>query len=136
MPGLRRSVHAECTPDGTATETGGRASTMNDTSYRDGRRCIRAAHVALGWVGVLVGFHIYWYLGGSFGSPERLPGWPHSLIGWAFNVLVDGAFALKIARPLGDLSRSRGRAPGPTRRNDLHLARHSPSPVPTILAPF
>jgi hypothetical protein len=82
---------------------------MNNTSHRDGLRCVRAAHVALGWVVVFVGFHIYWYLGGSFGSPGRLPGWPHSLIGWAFSVLVDGAFALGLLVPWAI---SRGRALG------------------------
>jgi hypothetical protein len=82
---------------------------MNNTPHRDGLRCIPAAHVALGWVVVFVGFHIYWYLGGSFGSPGRLPGWPHSLIGWTFNVLVDGAFALGLLVPWAI---SRGRALG------------------------
>jgi hypothetical protein len=72
---------------------------MNNTAHRDGPRCIWAAQVALGWVVVFLGFHIYWYLGGSFGSPGRLPGWPHSLSGWTFTVLVDGAFALGLLVP-------------------------------------
>jgi hypothetical protein len=171
---------------------------MNNTSHGDGLRCIRPVRVALGWVVVFVGFHIYWYLGGSAGSPGRLPGWPHSLIGWTVNVLVDGTFALgllvpwaisrrralgRLARPIGalvwlggmllllrggtglvdDLTRvagilpngisglstqqttgttdpsvlwfrCRGRRPLPVRRNDLQLARPSPSPIPTIPA--
>ena len=56
--------------------------------------------VALGWVVVFLSFHIFWYLGGSFGSPGKLPGWPHSLAGWTFNVLVEGAFALGFLIPL------------------------------------
>jgi hypothetical protein len=68
---------------------------------------IRAAHVALGWVLVFIGFHIYWYLGGSFGGPGKLPGWPHAFIGWAFSVLVDGAFALGLLVPWA-ISRGRG----------------------------
>lgn len=76
---------------------------MNDTPYRthrDDLRCIRAAQVALGWVVVFSGFHIYWYLGGSFASPGKLPGAPHSLIGWTFQVFIVGAFALGFLVPL------------------------------------
>lgn len=65
-------------------------------AHHDDLPSIRAAHVALGWVVVFLGFHIYWYLGGSFGSPGRLPGWPRSLVGWTFTVLVAGAFPLGI----------------------------------------
>jgi hypothetical protein len=67
---------------------------------QDERRSIRAARVALGWVVVFLGFHVYWYLGGSFGSPGKLPGEPHSLVSWIFNLLVDGAFALGLLVPL------------------------------------
>lgn len=38
--------------------------------------------------------HVYWYLGGSLGSPGELPGEPHSLAGWIFQVFVVGAFVL------------------------------------------
>lgn len=76
---------------------------MNNTPYlahqADLRR-IRAAQVALGWVMVFAGFHIYWYLGGAFASPGKLPGAPHSLIGWAFQVFVVGAFVLGFLAPL------------------------------------
>ena len=49
-------------------------------------RSIRAAQVGLGWVVVFLGFHVYWYAGGSFGSPGTLPGQPHRLIGWLFQM--------------------------------------------------
>ncbi len=64
---------------------------MNNTPYRahrDDLRCIRAAQVALGWVVLFSGFHLYWYLGGSFASPGKLPGEPRSLVGWTFQVFV------------------------------------------------
>lgn len=57
-------------------------------------RRVRAAQVALGWVVLFTGFHVYWYFGGSFASPGELPGEPHSLAGWAFQVFVVGAFGL------------------------------------------
>ena len=66
----------------------------------DDLRRIRTANVALGWVLVFLSFHIYWYLGGSFVSPGKLPGRPHSLAAWAFTVLVGGAFALGLLVPL------------------------------------
>ncbi len=66
----------------------------------DGLPGIRAAHIALGWVVVFTGFHIYWYLGGSFASPGKMPGAPHSLIGWTFQVLIVGAFVLGFLAPL------------------------------------
>lgn len=75
----------------------------------DGPRPIRVANVALGWAVVFLGFHIYWYLGGSFVSPGKLPGGPHTLAGWAFEVLVDGVWALGLLVPL---SISRGWARG------------------------
>ncbi len=53
---------------------------------------VRIAYTALAWVVVFFAFHIYWYLGGSFGmcgsgcaSPGKLI--PHSLLGWIFGVL-------------------------------------------------
>jgi hypothetical protein len=89
---------------------------MNNTPYRahrDELPSIRAAHIALGWVVVFIGFHIYWYLGGSFASPGKLPPSPHSLIRWIFEVVVMGAFVLGFLAPLAI---SRGWAGG-------HLAR-------------
>lgn len=76
---------------------------MNNTPHRTRQadlRCIRAAQVALGWVVVFVGFHIYWYLGGSFASPGKLPGTPHSLIEWTFQVFVVGTVVLGFLVPL------------------------------------
>jgi hypothetical protein len=73
---------------------------MVDAAPRRAPGCVRAANVALGWVVVFVGFHVYWYLGGSFASPGTLPGEPRSLLGWTFNVLVYGAFALGLLVPL------------------------------------
>ncbi len=58
------------------------------------RRTARAAYTALGWVVLFFAFHVYWYLGGSFASPGKLPGRPHSLVGWIFNIFVDVAFPL------------------------------------------
>jgi hypothetical protein len=56
---------------------------------------VRAAYAALAWVVVFLAFHIYWYLGGSFASPGKLPGLTHhSLLGWIFEVLVDAAWPL------------------------------------------
>ena len=39
-------------------------------------------------------FHIYWYLGGSFASPGKLPGTPHSLVAWIFAIFVDAGWPL------------------------------------------
>ncbi len=58
------------------------------------RRTTRAAYTALGWVVLFFAFHVYWYLGGSFASPGKLPGAPRSLAAWAFEVFVVVAFPL------------------------------------------
>ena len=58
------------------------------------RRTTRAAYTALGWVVLFFAFHVYWYLGGSFASPGKLPGGPHTLLAWIFEVFVTGAFPL------------------------------------------
>jgi hypothetical protein len=58
------------------------------------RRTTRAAYTALGWVVLFFAFHVYWYLGGSFASPGKLPGGPHTLLAWIFEVFVAGAFPL------------------------------------------
>jgi hypothetical protein len=56
---------------------------------------VRVAYAAFAWVVVFFAFHIYWYLGGSFASPGKLPGLiHHSLVGWIFEVLVDAAWPL------------------------------------------
>lgn len=56
---------------------------------------VRSAYAALAWVVVFFAFHIYWYLGGSFASPGKLPGLiPHTLVGWISSVLVDAAWPL------------------------------------------
>jgi hypothetical protein len=85
--------------------TAGRLRPGNTSS--DGRRSpraavkenarlpVRAAYAALAWVVVFFAFHIYWYLGGSFASPGKLPDLiHHSLVGWILEVLVDAAWPL------------------------------------------
>jgi hypothetical protein len=67
--------------------------------HEDLRR-VRAAHVALGWAVIFLAFHVYWYLGGSFVSPGKLPGWPHTPAGWIFHVVTDAVWALGLLVPL------------------------------------
>ena len=56
---------------------------------------VRVAYAALAWVVVFFAFHIYWYLGGSFANPGKLPDLiHHSLVGWILEVLVDAAWPL------------------------------------------
>jgi hypothetical protein len=64
------------------------------------RPSIHAAQVAFAWVVVFTAFHVYWYLGGSFASPGTLPGAPHSLVPWAFDVFVGSAFVAGFLVPL------------------------------------
>jgi hypothetical protein len=66
----------------------------------DDRRTVRAAYTAFGWVVLFFAFHVYWYLGGSFGLAGPLPDGPHSLVGWVFEVFVDAAFPLGAFVPL------------------------------------
>lgn len=55
----------------------------------------RAAYAALAWVVVFFAFHVYWFLGGSFGvGGEGYRHAPHSVAGWIFEVLVVSAFPL------------------------------------------
>ncbi len=78
------------------------------TQYQEPRP-VRAANIALGWAVTFLAFHIYWYLGGSFVSPGKLPGWPHTLAGWIVEALTEGIWALGLLVPL---SISRGWARG------------------------
>ena len=59
------------------------------------RRTTRVAYTALGWVVLFFAFHVYWYLGGSFASPGKMPGLvPHSLAHWIFAVVEGPAWPL------------------------------------------
>lgn len=78
----------------------GVVTTIAGREQRAARRRVVAAYLALGWVALFVGLHVYWYLGGAFASPGKLPGEPTSLAAWTFNVLVDGAFVLGFLVPL------------------------------------
>jgi hypothetical protein len=56
---------------------------------------VRVAYAALAWVVVFFAFHVYWYLGGSFGLNGELPGLvPDSVVGWIFEVPVVAAWPL------------------------------------------
>ena len=58
-------------------------------------RLVRTAYAALAWVVVFFAFHVYWYLGGSFGLNGELPGLvPDSVLGWIFEVLTGVAWPL------------------------------------------
>ena len=60
---------------------------------------VRTAYAALAWVVVFFAFHVYWYLGGSFGLGGELPSLvPKSVAGWIVEVLDVVAVA---ARPMG-----------------------------------
>ena len=49
---------------------------------REARRPVRAAYAALAWVVVFFAFHVYWYLGGSFGLNGELPKSGPGFGGW------------------------------------------------------
>lgn len=56
-------------------------------------RPLLAAYAAFAWVVAFFALHVYWYAGGSFGRAGPLPdSLPHSVGGWAFEVLVVSAF--------------------------------------------
>jgi hypothetical protein len=58
---------------------------------------VRTAYTALGWAVALFAFHIYWYLGGSFGvGGEGYRRAPHSVAGWIFEVVVVSAFPVGV----------------------------------------
>ena len=67
------------------------------------RSSTRALGWALAWALVFTAAHGYWYGGGRWGlgdAPSPLPGWPRSLIGWIFTIVVVGMFAAGIAIPI------------------------------------
>jgi len=77
---------------------------------RGTRRTTSVAYTALAWVVVFFAFHVYWYLGGSFANPGKLPHAPHAMIARMLGVVISVAF------PLGALlclSIARGWARGP-----------------------
>ena len=56
---------------------------------------VRAAYAALTWVVVFFAFHVYWYVGGSFGvGGEGYRHAPHSVAGWIVEVVAVPAFPL------------------------------------------
>jgi hypothetical protein len=55
-----------------------------------------AAWAALAWVLAFLALHVYWYLGGRFGSPGKLPSAPRTVGAWIGSVLIDLAFPLAI----------------------------------------
>lgn len=84
---------------------------VNDSA----RLQVRVAYAALAWVVVFFAFHVYWYLGGSFGLGGELPGLvPDSVAGWIVEVLEGAAWplgawvSLAIARgwPRGKMKRA------------------------------
>lgn len=69
-------------------------NTMVRREQQTARGRVLAGYLALGWVVLFFGFHVYWYLGGAFASPGKFPGEPKSLAVWTFQVFVDVAFPL------------------------------------------
>lgn len=68
---------------------------MSERAVRSGPRRTCIAWVASSWLVVFLVFHLYWYLGGSFASPGKLPDLiPRSAIGWIPTVIVDGGWAV------------------------------------------
>ncbi len=58
---------------------------------------VRVAYTALAWVVVFFAFHVYWYLGGSFGLGGELPSLvPDSVAGWVGEVLTGAAWPLGV----------------------------------------
>jgi hypothetical protein len=58
---------------------------------------VRTAYTALAWVIVFFTFHVYWYLGGSFGLNGELPPLaPDSVAGWIGEVLTGAAWPLGV----------------------------------------
>lgn len=58
---------------------------------------VRTAYAALAWVIVFFAFHVYWYLGGSFGLNGELPPLaPDSVAGWIGEVLTGAAWPLGV----------------------------------------
>jgi hypothetical protein len=92
---------------------------MTDTGFR---RTTIAARAALGWVVLFFAFHVYWYCGGHFASPGKLPPLStpnrvegsaglHSVVPWILNAVIE------LAWPVGALfclTIARGRVSGRT----------------------
>jgi hypothetical protein len=59
------------------------------------RRPVRVAYAALAWVVVFFAFHVYWFLGGSFGLSGELPSLvPDSVAGAIYEVLEAAVWPL------------------------------------------
>lgn len=68
------------------------------------KRSTSAGYTALGWVVVFFAFHVYWYCGGSFASPGKLPSLSpepnrlensagmHQVVAWLINGTVEAAW--------------------------------------------
>ncbi len=82
---------------GASSSLGAPAGPIPPTYCRRAGRTTRAAYTALGWAVLFFAFHVYWYLGGSFASPGKLPGLaPHSLGHWIFAVLEGPAWPVGV----------------------------------------
>ena len=57
-------------------------------SHSERAPAARAAYAALAWIVMFAAFHVYWFLGGSFGLSGELPSLvPDSVAGWIGEVL-------------------------------------------------
>src|SRR6266536_4380665 len=62
----------------------------------------KAATVALVWTLAFIALHVYWFMGGRVGFGDQtdpLPGWPSSVGGWIFSVVVDGMWIAGLVVP-------------------------------------
>ncbi len=62
----------------------------------------KAATVALVWTLAFIALHVYWFMGGRVGFGDQtdpLPGWPWSVGGWIFSVVVDGMWIAGLVVP-------------------------------------
>ncbi|HET6168019.1 MAG TPA: DUF3995 domain-containing protein [Marmoricola sp.] len=98
----RRGVAAENGPRpgelvGSASETTHAAGSVR------ARAATRAALAAFWWALAFTGLHAYWFAGGRIGFGDQadpLPGWPSSVGGWTFEVVVLVMFAAGLVVPL------------------------------------
>lgn len=70
----------------------------------------RASLAAFWWAVGFTAMHVYWFAGGRVGFGDQadpLPGWPTSVGGWLFEVVVWTMFAAGLLVPIA-LIRSRG----------------------------